>query len=116
MPRFARLTVCVLGAWLCGVSAHPAVAGDDFAFYHEDVMGTSLELRVRADKAQAARWAGGRVLREIDRLSGIFSGYDAGSEFSRWQAEAGGGARVSPELFEVLQASDHWRARSRGAF
>ena len=49
-------------------------------------MGTSLELRVRADDAEAARRAEARVLGEIDRLSAIFSGYDPSSEFRRWQA------------------------------
>ena len=56
------------------------------------------------------------MLREIDRLSAIFSGYDAASEFSRWQSRTGTPAKVSPELFEVLQASDAWHTRSGGAF
>jgi thiamine biosynthesis lipoprotein ApbE len=79
-------------------------------------MGTSMELRVRADGAEAARWAEDRVLREIDRLGAIFSGYDRSSEFSRWQAAAPGPLKVSPELFEVLLACDRWRAASGGAF
>ena len=61
-------------------------------------MGTSLELRVRADDAEAARRAEARVLGEIDRLVAIFSGYDPASEFRRWQADprrAGGGLRRS---------------------
>jgi thiamine biosynthesis lipoprotein len=115
MPRPSRITVYVLGAWLCGVGWRSAVAADDFAFYYENVMGTSLELLVRADDAEAARRAEGRVLREIDRLSAIFSGHDATSEFRRWQA-AQGPMTVSPELFEVLRACDHWRAESGGAF
>jgi FAD:protein FMN transferase len=116
MTRPARIAALALGAWLCGAGARPAVAAEDFAFYHENVLGTSLELRVRADDAAAARRAEDRVLREIDRLAAIFSGYDPASEFSRWQAAPAGPVKVSPELFEVLRASDDWRARSGGAF
>src|SRR5262249_8552779 len=77
---------------------------------------TSLELRLRADSEQAARWAEDRVLAETDRLSAIFSGYDPTSELSRWQAALCGPIKVSPELFGLLLASDNWRERSRGAF
>ena len=79
-------------------------------------MGTSLELRVRAADEAAARRAEELVLRRIDRLSAIFSGYDPASEFSRWQSGASGAAPVSPELFEVLRASESWRSRTGGAF
>src|SRR5947209_5886486 len=116
MPRPARITVILLGTCLCGAGSRPACASEDFAFYHENVMGTSLELRVRADDAAAARRAEDRVLRAIDRLAAIFSGHDASSEFRRWQASARGPVGVSPELFEVLQACDSWRDRSGGAF
>jgi thiamine biosynthesis lipoprotein ApbE len=93
-----------------------ARAAGDFDFHHENVMGTSLELRVRADDSEAARQAEGRILGEIDRLSAIFSGYDPGSEFSRWQAKPLGPVEVSRELFEMLDASDQWRERTGGAF
>ena len=79
----------------------PTFAVDDYAFFHENVLGTSLELRVIADNREAARRAESRVLGEIDRLAAIFSGYDHASEFSRWQAcrnadEAFSGALRSP--------------------
>jgi thiamine biosynthesis lipoprotein len=116
MPRPSRPIVRVLFAWLCGLGAGPAIGAEDFTFYHENVMGTSMELRVVADDAEAARLAEERVLREIDRLSKIFSGYDPTSEFSRWQAAPRGPVKVSPELLEVLQACDRWRDLSGGAF
>src|SRR4051812_50118179 len=103
MLRLTRIAACVLGAWLWGASVRPApaVAADDFVFNHENVMGTSLELRVRADGADAARRAEDRVLREIDRLAAIFSGYDAASELSRCQSAGPSTGRtpVSPEHF-----------------
>jgi thiamine biosynthesis lipoprotein len=116
MPRPSLITVYILGAWFCVICPRPAVAAEDYAFYHENVMGTSLDLRVRADTAEAARWAENRVLREIDRLTKVFSGYDKSSEFSRWQATSEVPTKVSPELFEVLAASDDWGKRSGGAF
>ena len=54
-----------------------ALAAEEFAFFHENVLGTSLELRVRSESHDAAVRAEGRVLREIDRLNKVFSGYDA---------------------------------------
>ena len=57
-----------------------------------------------------------RALREIDRLAAIFSNHDPASEFRRWQAAPAGPSKVSPELFELLAASDVWRQRSGGAF
>jgi thiamine biosynthesis lipoprotein ApbE len=97
------------------VRPHLALAAD-FEFFHENVMGTSLELKVRADDAAAARWAEECVLAEIDRSSAILSGYDPASELSRWLGSAQAPVRVSPELFEVLEASDVWRSQGSGAF
>lgn len=115
MPRpLLKLTV-VLGAWLCGLGATTRAAFEDFTFHHENVMGTSLELRVRAATQDDALRAEERVLGEIDRLSAIFSSYDRTSELSRWQ-ESAAPTPVSPELFEILQASDHWSDTSGGAF
>lgn len=116
MRRATWITACALGLWICGAGVPQSEAGEDFVFYHEDVMGTSLELRVGTDDAEAARWAEGRALGEIDRLSAIFSGYDPSSEFRRWQAGPKGPVKVSPELFEVLRACDSWRERTVGAF
>jgi thiamine biosynthesis lipoprotein ApbE len=116
MSPVHRLAVCALMMWTCGAGSGAAVAAEDFAFFHENVLGTSCELRVRADSEEAARGAEERVLSEVERLAAIFSGYEPASEFSRWQATTGRPTRLSEELFEVLQASDAWRTRSGGAF
>jgi thiamine biosynthesis lipoprotein ApbE len=115
MTRFTWIAVCLLGAVLWGADPRRARAGD-FAFYHENVMGTSLELRVHAADEATARRAEELVLRRIDRLSAIFSGYDPASEFSRWQSGRGSDGKLSPELFDVLRASDVWQSRTAGAF
>ncbi|HEY2154890.1 MAG TPA: DUF2271 domain-containing protein [Isosphaeraceae bacterium] len=93
-----------------------APAARDYEFLHDNVLGTSLELSVRADSEEAARAAEASALAEIDRLAAVFSGYDASSEFRRWQATVDKPTKVSPELFELLRASDRWREASGGAF
>ena len=94
MPQTSRFAVTLVSLIFTQSFCGPAVASDDFSFYHENVLGTSLELCVRADSLQAARQAEHRVLTEIDRLALIFSGYDPTSEFSRWQAAPGKPLRV----------------------
>lgn len=104
------------GILLVVATGRTATAGETFVFHHENVMGTSMELRLAGDSEEAARRAEDRALREIDRLSAILSGYDPRSEFRRWTDGPRKPARVAPELFEVLQLADRWRAASGGAF
>lgn len=113
-PRPGRL-VLLLAGLLLGAGG-VASASSEFVFHHENVMGTSLELAVTAEGAASAQGAEARVLDEIDRLSAIFSGHDASSEFRRWAAAPRGPVGVSRELSEVLSACDAWRDRSGGAF
>ncbi len=112
LPCLVRAMVFLLPA----VYTDAVHAADTYVFHHENVMGTSLELRVLSDSEAAARWAEERVLAEIDRLSTIFDGYDPRSELSRWQAAPKSPIKVSPELFEVLRLSDHFQGISGGAF
>jgi thiamine biosynthesis lipoprotein ApbE len=100
----------------CALAAGAATAAQDYEFRHENVLGTALELLVRADGEDAARGAEARALDEIDRLAAIFSGYDATSEFRRWQTTIDKPTKVSRELFALLGDSDRWRERSNGAF
>ena len=86
-----------------------------FAFHHESVLGTSLELKVVARTQAAAGRAEAAVLAEIDRQAKIVSGYDPESEFSRWFETRDEAVPVSGELFEVLSRFDRYRALTRGA-
>lgn len=109
MPRLAVTLALAL------MLLRTSTAGE-YSFAHDGVMGTSLELTVRADDGPAARRAEARALGEIDRLSAVFSNHDPASEFRRWQAGSGDAGKVSAELMEVLALADAWRDRSGGAF
>ena len=85
-------------------------------FHYEHVLGTSLELRVVAERESAARHAESAVLSEVDRLEPILSGWSGTSELARWLATHDVDVPVSPELAEVLAASEGWRALTGGAF
>ena len=84
--------------------------------HYEPVLGTSLELQLVAGSDAAARRGESAALAEIDRLEAIFSAYRPDSELRRWQATHDVDVPVSPELAEVLERSEHWRARTGGAF
>lgn len=86
-----------------------------FTFGHENVLGTSLDLKIKAVSANVADKAEEIALREIDRLDNILSSYKTGSEFSQWQRTLGQDVKVSVELFEVLTLFDQWKLRTDGA-
>jgi thiamine biosynthesis lipoprotein ApbE len=109
-----------LPAWFCGLLtfAFPVTAGAATAwhvFQHENVLGTSLELKFAAASDADAVRAEAAALGEIERLSHRLSGYDAGSEFRQWLLSRNEPRQVSPELFEVLRLFDQWRERTGGA-
>lgn len=82
---------------------------------YENVLGTSLELKLAAEADQPAAAAEAAALGEVDRLNKILSGYDPASEFSRWLRTGPQPTAVSPELYEVLALFEQWRVRSHGA-
>src|ERR1017187_9228749 len=89
--------------------------GRPFVFNYENVLGTSLELKIGARNSAAADRADAAARREIEREARILSAWDSASEFSRWVATLGEAVRVSPELFETLSLFDEWRERTGGA-
>lgn len=86
-----------------------------YVFHYENVLGTSLELKVEAASPGDADRAEIAVLNQIDREAKILSAWDANSEFSGWERTHGKPVKVSPELFEVLGLFDQWRERTGGA-
>lgn len=116
MSGFRRwMLVGVVAALSFGPHLVPAAAAAPFAFRHDAVLGTALEIVVEADGPRSAEAAEAAVLAEIDRWRAIASTHDPDSEISRW-ISAGAYRQVSRDLVEVLRACDLWRRRSGGAF
>lgn len=87
-----------------------------YVSHYENVLGTSLEFKftsiseAEADKAETV------ALKEIERLSSIFSTYDANSEFNKWmKQDLNTPVRVSKELYEMLELFAQWKKRTNGA-
>jgi len=94
----------------------PAPNGPKWYIAHyENILGTSMELKVVTPSPVTSQAAEKTVLNEISRLSKILSGYDPQSEFSRWFHTNDIAVHLSPELYEVLSLFDQWRVRTNGA-
>lgn len=90
---------------------------EEFVFHHENVLGTSFELRVDAVGPQHAQRAEAIALQEIDRLDRVFSQYRNDSDLSRvLRLPVGATTKVSSELVYLLKRCDAWTSRSSGAF
>src|SRR5580692_3440085 len=85
------------------------------ASQYENVLGTSMEIKLVAASDAAADRAEIAAMDEIKRLNAILSGYDPASEFSRWAKTRGQNVGVSPELMGALNLWDAWRTRTGGA-
>jgi len=86
-----------------------------WTFHHENVLGTSLHMTVRAKDRQAADRAEAAALAAFDREDAILSAWKPDSEFSAWSKTRFEVAPVSQDLFTVLAAFDTWRDRTNGA-
>jgi thiamine biosynthesis lipoprotein len=86
-----------------------------WAFHHENVLGTSMAVTLRAGNRNKAENAEVALLASIDREDLILSSWNRESEVSRWLATRGNPAKVSPQLLEVLDLFDHWREATGGA-
>jgi FAD:protein FMN transferase len=93
----------------------PPASAKLFVSHFENVLGTSMELKVLAGSAKTASTAETAAMKEIARLQKILSAYDDHSEFSAWLRTSNEAVRISPELFEVLGLFDQWRIASGGA-
>lgn len=86
-----------------------------WSYQHENVLGTSLDLKIATPFEADAGKAESAALAEVDRLSRILSAYDADSEFSRWLKGPQIPVVISTELYDVLALFDHWRSTTGGA-
>src|SRR5260370_30758773 len=108
-PAILLVALCLGGATL---STHSQRL---HTFHYENVLGTSLELKIAAASLEDAEAAEAAALAEIDRQAKILSAWDSGSEFSRWMKTTGQRGAVSTELLEVLGLFDKWRGPAGGA-
>jgi FAD:protein FMN transferase len=83
-------------------------------FHDEHVLGTRLEILANSGSAVVAAEAASVARSEIHRLDRVFNHRRGDSEVSALNRIRHG--RVSPDLFAVVQASEVWRAITRGAF
>jgi len=82
--------------------------------HFENVLGTSLDLKIIASSEVAATAAETKVLAEINRLNDILSSHGS-SEFILWRSTRGESVEISSELREVLKHFEEWNAKSDGA-
>jgi thiamine biosynthesis lipoprotein ApbE len=96
-------------------SIAPNKSARPYVTHFENVLGTSLELKIITNTQREATIAENAALKEIARMGKILSAYDPTSEFSHWLKTSGQAVPVSPELFEMLSLFDQWRLRTAGA-
>jgi FAD:protein FMN transferase len=111
---FLLVTILLLAPCQRGPST-ASIRGQLYDFHYENVLGTSLEIKVVASSAAQSEKGEQAVLAEIERQSHLLSSWDPESEFSRWFRTRDQPVRVSPELFEVLSLFDRWRDATQGA-
>jgi thiamine biosynthesis lipoprotein len=109
------LGTAALGARIPASGTPAPGAVQAFAYHHDGVLGTSIDLTfVTASPASAAR-AEQLALAEIERLRRILSSWDSTSEVSRLFTR-GALDHPSPELVAVLDQYAAWNARSGHAY
>jgi thiamine biosynthesis lipoprotein len=116
MKSASVVLIAVFLLALCPVDSSTNPSRDNLYVYnYENVLGTSLELKVLAASVAQSESAQAAALAEIDREAAILSSWDPNSEFSRWFRTMDQPVPVSSELFEVLGLFDCWRERTHGA-
>lgn len=108
------LVLVFLSSWV-HIASDAKKVSKTYVSYFENVLGTSLQIKVAAYSEKQAAVAESAVLKEIERLDHILSGYDAHSEFSKWIQTSNQAVKVSPELLEVLGLFDQWKTKTSGA-
>ena len=114
LNRFAEIAM-VLTVIISLVAFLPAKKDKIYVSNFENVLGTSMEIKIASNNEQYAVKAEEAALAEVDRLDKILSGYDSSSEFRRWMRTDKKPVEVSPELFEVLSLFEQWRIKTNGA-
>ena len=93
-------SLCIIGSLQADTGVKNKVA-KLYVSHFENVLGTSMELKVTAVSQKNASLAEAKALAEIKRISSLLSAYDIRSEFSQWMKTKNAPIAVSPELFEL---------------
>ena len=117
---FHRILVTLIGLVIvCNANAHlnprASIKYQLYIAHFESIMGTSMEMKVKASSSSDAEKAEQKALTEIKRLSLILSAYDKNSEFSKWMATKNEAIKVSSELYTILSLFDQWKQKTNGA-
>ena len=96
------------------LSLTPSASHGLLTSHFENVLGTSLDLKIIASSEAAASTAESKVLAEINRLNDILSSRES-SEFNVWRSSHGESIEISAELREVLQHFEEWNVKTDGA-
>lgn len=88
---------------------------DTWTTHYENVLGTSMQVTLRAAGQVQAAAAEAALLAEVDRHDLLLSAWRPESELNQWLATRDTAEKVSPELFQVLALFDEWRDRTTGA-
>jgi FAD:protein FMN transferase len=114
MATVALMALLLLAFCPAGSSTNPHL-DRLYVYNYENILGTSLELKILAASPAQSEKARDAALAEIDREAKMLSSWDPDSEFSRWFRTRDRAVGISPELFEVLDLFDRWRGRTQGA-
>ena len=115
MPCMNPLTSS-LAAILAAVPSANSTASGVLSTQLENILGTSLDMKIAAQTYELAEIAETRVLAEINRLQQILGSAGSHNEFASWMAKPKGEAvAVSDEISEVLNLFDDWNVKTDGA-
>lgn len=110
MQRWSSLIFCI-----CWGVCNTAKA--EWFSREEAIMGTSVTVELWLEDSQRATRLMDAVMREMRRIDASMSPYIASSELSQLNAKAGIEAvKVSKELFDIVERSNHFSELSGGAF
>src|SRR6187455_74474 len=112
MSRRVLLLLLFVAGLAAGVALTRRDRASTFSYHYDNILGTSLDVTLRASSEGAALIADEAIRAQIDRDAKILSSYDPSSEFSRWFQTVNVSTPVSPELFTILDLFDQWRDRT----
>ena len=109
MPRLALVLLLLL-------YCNTVFSTERIAFHHENVLGTSLQMKVNATSKAIAKEAEKQVMTEIYRLALVYSTYDAKSEMRQWMDGENSDMSASKDLIGLFRMCEEQWTASQGAF